>query len=236
MQAVMDPMAMMINSKIRFILLVIALFQGAVNAQFLENQQWISGNVKYKITDDLSADIEQGFRFGEMSFINTSYTDFGISYKLNKKLKFGGGYRNIYRGTWKDPQNKDDRFYLDFSFSEKFGDFRFSIRTRYQMRYRDWHTSEMGWRPQLLWRNRLTLTYKASKELGFYFSPELFTRLNDLGQPVYNQQLRLYVGGDYQIGDYLELGLFYMNQREMNTVNPEFNHVLGLNVNFTINP
>ncbi|MBX7095232.1 MAG: DUF2490 domain-containing protein [Flavobacteriales bacterium] len=224
---------MMIKKRI-YILALFLLFCGNGMAQYWDNQQWFAPSLKYSLSKELKLEFEQGFRFSEFSQINTSYSDFGLSYKINKHFKIAGGYRHIYRGTWNDPDNIDDRFYVDGSTEDKNGDFKFGWRMRFQARFRDWHTSEMGWRPQLIWRNKVSVSYKGIDHITPYINIELFTRLNDLGEKIYSQQIRYYLGADYEISKEVEVGLFYMHQREFNCKNPEFNHVIGLNLNFSL--
>ncbi len=205
-------------------------------SQIHENQQWISFDAKYKINSEFSADIEQGFRISEFSWMNTQYTDFGLTYKINSEFRVGAGYRFITRGSWFVYEHIDHRFYLDLSYRKKFGDLKITWRTRFQERFRDWHTSELGWRPQFIMRNKADFEYKLDDVFTPYISLELFTRLNDMGQNIYNQQARLYLGCSIEISQSVSVSPFFMKQNELNTSKPEYDNVWGVSVNWTINP
>lgn len=221
----------------RFAFLIgVILVSIAGKTQVHENQQWISFNAGAMIAEDLKLEVEEAFRFGEMAYMSTTYTELGLSYKFSKQFKAAVGYRLAYRGSWSDYANKDDRFNLDLVFSEKFGDVKLSWKTRYQQRYRDWHTSAEGWRPQIIWRNKITASYKVNKDLQFSGAYEMFHRLNDPGQSMYLQQNRINISTEYEFSKKLELGLFYIYQWERAVRNPEFNHIVGLSLAYVINP
>jgi len=228
-------MAAMINRKHIFSLWLWLLLPGWLCAQVYENQQWFAVAAKYKINKEFSVEVEEGFRVAYLSYMSTTYTEFALGYKFNKHFKISGGYRLIYRGSWSNWENLDNRFFTDFAYSNKFGDFKATLRTRFQLRYRDWHTSELGWRPQFINRNKLTLTYDMSQGFEPFASVELFHRLNDLGLKPYTQQARFALGLNKKLNDNLGLSVYYMFQPEFNSVKPEKDQIFGIDLSIDLN-
>lgn len=225
----------MMIKKLFFLSFVLVTVNG--NSQHTEQQQWFSAIAKYNITDALSASIEESWRTSEFSMSSQTYTSLGFGYKFNKQFKVGFDYRFAQKGSFLNTQNLDNRYNFDLAFKEKIGDVRFSLRTRFQSRYRDVFTSKNGKIPQNYSRNKMEISYKLPNDLTIGFSTELFIHLSEAkDRNKYLDEIRYGLIADYSFGENHTLSAFWYYRDKMNYENPENINVIGLSYEFLINP
>ena len=193
----------------------------------------------------------------------------GLDYKLAKWLKASAGYTFLYdnneRIAYSDQSDVDDgdfdqvgmpkkraeywaprhRFNVSLTLDKKlFGDFRFSLRERWQYTYRPEHTVNERWsyldnaydgksktysgKGKNVLRSRLQVEYdKKGLALTPYVNAELFNAWSV-------QKMRFNVGLDWKLSKHHSLGLFYRYQHVYNDdddYEPNI-HMLGLGYKF----
>ncbi len=109
------------------------------------------------------------------------HTTLGLSYKVNDYLKLGVGYAmiNPYSSSNSASKSSRHRLMLDATGSLRFGDWRLSLRERFQATYRSGDMNEyQNPRTALTLKSRLKLSYKGLRRLEPYAYIELRNTLN----------------------------------------------------------
>lgn len=109
------------------------------------------------------------------------HTTLGLSYKVNDYLKLGVGYAmiNPYSSSNSAFKSSRHRLMLDATGSLRFGDWRLSLRERFQATYRSGDMNEyQNPRTALTLKSRLKLSYKGLRRLEPYAYIELRNTLN----------------------------------------------------------
>jgi hypothetical protein len=229
-------MMLMIKIFRYFFVTAVLLSAGSLYGQQTFSNQWLSASVRAKIADNFYLDLEEGWRISDWTVTSATYTDLMLSYKINKQFRIGAGYRHIQRGGFVDADNFDHRFYSDFSFREKFGDIKLTARTRFQSRYRDPFTSETGMIPQLMFRNKAELSYNLPGPFLPYISYEHFLLVKEAkNRGPYSVQQRMQIGLEYSISKQSSIAVGYIYQNELNSKNPETDHILNISFGYNIN-
>ncbi|MCB9235353.1 MAG: DUF2490 domain-containing protein [Bacteroidia bacterium] len=217
------------------LLLAGIFFCGILPAQsrLLENGQWFGASISQDIKKDFKWSYEQDlrFRYG-MYIVDNYFNELGVDYKLHKYLTVKFKYRIGF-----DDINIRPRFYQRFNLDFK-TDYRwkkasltFTWRPRIQVRLRPGEGQmQQSWHL----RNKLDISYKLNKKFDFWWSGELFHRLNEPGRNPFADELRNYLGVDVDLGKRKEISLYYMNSYEMHVEDPYTTHVLGAQFNYEL--
>lgn len=147
----------------------------------------MSFSVDKKIARGLHVNLEEEIRIDDnFSSFNRLHTTLGISYKVNNNVKVGIGYALIApyssdSGAFKAVRH---RLMADATGSLRLGDWRLSLKERFQATYR---TGDMNVyqapRTALTLKSRLKLSYKGMRKMEPYTFVEL---RNTLNAPVIN--------------------------------------------------
>ena len=142
----------------------------------------LSFTLDKKITRGLHVSLEEEVRFdNNFSSFDRSQTTVALSYKVNDNLKFGLGYAmiNPYSSSNNAFKNSRHRFMLDVTGGIHFGNWRLSLKERFQATYRSGDMNEyQNPRTALILKSRLKLQYKGMRRLEPYASFELRNTLN----------------------------------------------------------
>ena len=174
-----------------------------------------SAAVSWKATDRLSVGLEEEARLYDMSF-GRLYTTADLSYKFGRHLKAGAGYSYIAvsdEGEWKNRH----RGFADVTGSVKVGDFKLSLRERFQATYKAYDINTFQ-QPQTAYalKSRFKVVYDIPRcSWNPYISAELRTALNavdysSLGtttqtagtvsySDVYNNRLKMVAGTEWRM-------------------------------------
>ena len=184
-----------------------------------DTELWTGGTFKLRLNKNFRIDIEEQLRFNDtISSRKSSFTEFGLKYRINKRWALKGNYRYVVRPT----NNNKSRFSLDtyYSWSKK----KKPISIQYRLRLQDAKESNTG-RKSTHIRNKITVGYNLAKLVDPSISYEIYYRLNQKNE---FRTWRLTGGLDWRISKQIDLTTFYRYQKEINVNNPEAQHILGL--------
>ena len=191
---------------IGFIIIVSIIAQICFAFENNDFQYWNSETISGKLTDTWTADIEQGFRFGnDASDFYHQYSDLGFTCPgLTDWFKFGINYRLVFEES-NDEWNYENRPHLNAILQYNIHGFKLSNRSR--LEYRDKESGDDGWR----YRNKFSIKIpiKITRfEIQPYAAEEFFIDFN-IKQINRN---RLYSGFAFKITKKLSGEIFYLRQ------------------------
>jgi len=142
----------------------------------------VSLSVDKKLTKGLHLSLEEEIRLDDnFSSFNRLHTTLGLSYKLNEHLKLGIGYAmiNPYSQSNSAFKSSCHRLMVDATAGIRFGDWRLSLKERFQATYQSGDMNEYQKpRTVLTLKSRLKLSYKGFRSVEPYASVELRNTLN----------------------------------------------------------
>lgn len=142
----------------------------------------LSVSVDKKLARGLHVSLEEEIRMdNNFGSFDRFHTTLGLSYKVNDYLKLGVGYAmiNPYSSSNSAFKGSRHRLMLDATGSLRFGDWRLSLRERFQATYRSGDMNEyQNPRTALTLKSRLKLSYKGLRRLEPYAYVELRNTLN----------------------------------------------------------
>lgn len=142
----------------------------------------LSVSVDKKLARGLHVSLEEEIRMdNNFGSFDRFHTTLGLSYKVNDYLKLGVGYAmiNPYSSSNSAFKSSRHRLMLDATGSLRFGDWRLSLRERFQATYRSGNMNEyQNPRTALTLKSRLKLSYKGLRRLEPYAYIELRNTLN----------------------------------------------------------
>ena len=169
----------------------------------------LSVSVDKKLARGLHISLEEEIRMdNNFGSFDRFHTTLGLTYKVNDYLKLGVGYAMINPYSSSDGAFKSSRhrLMLDATGGLRFGDWRLSLRERFQATYRSGDMNEyQNPRTALTLKSRLKLSYKGLRRLEPYAYVEL---RNTLNAPVISAS---YDGTNYltsALSQYGEVGWF----------------------------
>lgn len=142
----------------------------------------LSVSVDKKLARGLHVSLEEEIRMdNNFSSFDRFHTTLGLSYKVSDYLKLGVGYAmiNPYSSSNSAFKSSRHRLMLDATGSLRFGDWRLSLRERFQATYRSGDMNEyQNPRTALTLKSRLKLSYKGLRRIEPYAYVELRNTLN----------------------------------------------------------
>lgn len=142
----------------------------------------LSVSIDKKLARGLHVSLEEEIRMdNNFGSFDRFHTTLGLSYKVNDYLKLGLGYAmiNPYSSSNSAFKSSRHRLMLDATGSLRFGDWRLSLRERFQATYRSGDMNEyQNPRTALTLKSRLKLSYKGLRRLEPYAYIELRNTLN----------------------------------------------------------
>ena len=142
----------------------------------------LSVSVDKKLARGLHVSLEEEIRMdNNFGSFDRFHTTLALSYKVNDYLKLGVGYAmiNPYSSSNSAFKSSRHRLMLDATGSLRFGDWRLSLRERFQATYRSGDMNEyQNPRTALTLKSRLKLSYKGLRRLEPYAYIELRNTLN----------------------------------------------------------
>jgi hypothetical protein len=204
-------------------------------AQSDDFQLWSGVSLDISITKKISFEIEEEVRLKDNAAeIDMYFTDAGISYNFWNNFKLAGNYRYIRKYEPEGVYSNMHKYYIDLEYENNIRRWEYSIRTRYQSRYRNIRSSELGFKPENHSRNKVCLAY------DIYRSPlkpelccEIYYQLNN---PDGNKidKIRLSPGLNYSINRANRIKIFYMIEKELSVKNPATNYILGIGYTYRL--
>lgn len=164
-----------------------------------------------------------------------TYFDFGLTYRISKKWRIQTDYIFIPRRELPTTNYIiRHQYFVALMFRHKQGPFIINARTlaQYQMED-DWFyvrdAFETGNWSDWVWRNKVILRYKPKslKQLRPYFAYENnIARFID--SKLYLNRNRFFVGFEYELNLFNELGVYYMYQQNTNRNRPSEVYNIGI--------
>lgn len=140
-----------------------------------------------KLAKGLHLRLEEEIRFdNNFSSLDRLHTTLGLTYKLNNYVKLGIGYAmiNPYSSSNSAFKNSRHRMMIDVTGGLRFGNWRLSLKERFQATYRTGDMNEyQNPRTALALKSRLKLSYKGLNRMEPYAYAEI---RNTLNAPVIN--------------------------------------------------
>jgi hypothetical protein len=200
---------------------------------------WNTLNVTYKLNSKWSLLFTQEMRLREnCTRLNLFYTNFGVSYAINKSIKVGLVYRHIDKYLEINNFSFRNRLMADVTYKKDIKKWGFSARQRFQIEWMDYYTSELGHLPQIFSRTKAEVSYDITPKFSPYISTEFRAQIID---PLNNNdddnlsRNRTIFGFDYILNPAIKVGAFFVHQAEFNTVTPQIINIVGLECNFNLN-
>lgn len=142
----------------------------------------LSVSIDKKLARGLHVSLEEEIRMdNNFGSFDRFHTTLGLSYKVSDYLKLGVGYAmiNPYSSSNSTFKSSRHRLMLDATGSLRFGDWRLSLRERFQATYRSGDMNEyQNPRTALTLKSRLKLSYKGLRRIEPYAYVELRNTLN----------------------------------------------------------
>ena len=208
---------------------------------------------KKKLNSKWSISLEGEWRSRDNAKTNDRWSaGLAVDYKVAKWLKASAGYTFLYDHNEKtnnsgkkyaDYWGTRHRFNVSLTASQRLGDFKFSLRERWQYTYRPEKTVQRYYVSDGSEADEHTYTGKGKNVLRSRFQIE-YDKKNFALKPYANVELfnawslektRLTVGTDWELSKQHSLGAFYRYQIvNSNDFDDEVNrHILGLTYKFT---
>jgi len=191
-------------------------------SQETDVQLWLTAGIRKDLGKKFRLYYEQGYRGDEfMAHIKTLTFEAGGFYKPWKFIWVGGYYRHY--DNFKDYRNNNLTGIL--LLREELDRFDLKLKSRYIYEFADEQEAEH------FLRERLSVGYDipnfkinpfVASELTFHFQPE----------KTETEQIRLYIGGDYQIAKHHSIDFYYRYSHDMNVKNPYNVHTIGVDYAF----
>lgn len=192
-------------------------------------ESWNCITAEYKFTSKITAWTSQELRLNDNATHLAKYlSDFGVEYKILKKLKFNLAYRYT-RFNDNEIFKNENMFYGILEYSYKINRFTISVNERYERAYQLNGYSVLD-KLEVYNRNKAIIDYNIYKSpLLPYISYELFTYLNNPGG-IQTDKYRLFLGLKYKIKGKNVISCYYGIRHSL--IKPENSYILGLKYAF----
>jgi len=172
-------------------------------------------------------DIQPRF-LGNISGLQQGLLRPGVGYVLGQRTTAWLGYARVHTASTNGTSSNEDRFWQQFLWKPRVGDFAFQSRTRLEQRFLD-TGSDTGWR----FRHfvKVGWDFSSTSRFSLVGYDEVFINLNDTdwGQRTGFAQNRLFAGFAAKLGEAkAEIG--YLNQFIDRSGPNQMNHILSFNL------
>ena len=204
-----------------FLVLTLAFCQQACAQEFINDAAlWLSVNFEKKINKHFYLQLNQQNRITEnMTTYGRGSADLNVTYRLNKNIRFTGGYVFLKRPLPDNSYTNEHRFYSAITLKKRLGRWDFTFRNMLQLRFKNIYSSYEGKVPGIYERNKLTVKYDLNKYFNPYISEELFYPLHKGIQKGLSKS-RTAIGCTYRLSSKSQLDLYFLFQQELNAYNP----------------
>jgi hypothetical protein len=178
-------------------ILILFIMELHVCAQVNDAGLWISANIDKSFTRSLGVSFSEELRLMEnFSEATTVFSDLGLEYRFNKKVKASIHYRFLNDRRLDDTYASWNRLYLDASFKQKIKPFVITVRERLQSQFAEVYSSE-GVEPEYYSRTKVTVKLDLNRKISPYLSTECFHPFNNPAAR-FIDKVRYSAGMEYQ--------------------------------------
>ena len=196
------------------------------------------GIVELGFEQKLAKGLELGLE-GEGRF-NHNFTSFNrlkvgaeldYSFLKKKRLKVSvSGFYLLYN-CYGTPEHRG-RIMGALTYTEKFSDFKLSLRARVQSTFYDMQRGYHKFNPKTYLRGRLQFDYTFPKlKMSVYASTEFFLRIYQKDR-IFIDNFRTIAGLNFKVGNGHTMGVFLRMDNEIQVSEPENVYYIGLKYNF----
>lgn len=197
---------------------------------------WSTATFDFRVTKPWSITLSEQFRFKtNSSELDAFFTELETQYKFKNGIAIGGGYRFIVDKTDNKRLNDlEERFHADISYKFDIKRFEFQARLRGQMRDDIGENKvDDGDYPRRALRLKLEAKYNIKKwKYDPVISAEIFRENGKYVTANFNK-FRATIGTSYEFKKAGEISLFYRFQRDLNTLYPLNENIIGFQYKFT---
>jgi predicted porin len=176
---------------------------------------WYSISAEKEVFKNLDLGLDANIRtYNKASEIEEFFFDFGLTYKLNKYISAGAGYR------FTEFKEDDDKFHIRHKWLADLrgkitpGDFDISLRLRFQQRFKTYYEDENDTETKDIGRVRFKTLYDIpSFPVNPYISAELFFPMFTTAERSIEKK-RFVAGAEYNISKKHSVEAEYMFQRD----------------------
>lgn len=181
---------------------------------------------------DLGLEGEGRFNHNFTSFNRLKIgADLEYSFLKKKRLKVSvGGFYLLYN-RYGTPEHRG-RIMGALTYTEKFSDFKLSLRARVQSTFYDMQRGYHKFNPKTYLRGRLQFDYTFSQlNMSIFASTEFFLSLY-IKNDIFIENFRTIAGCNFKVGNGHTLGVFLRVDNEVQVSEPENVYYIGLKYNF----
>lgn len=191
-------------------------------------------DITKELTKKIDLQLEEEIRLNQdATEFDRVMTTLGAKYSFNKIFDAGLFYTWIYANNQKDGYYEHrHRFGGWLQAGKKYNRFKFSVKEKFLMTYRDEDLGNYKYNPKSYLRSKFEIAYDVPKiPLKPYISAEMHYQLNN---PDGNQtdKWRYTAGMEYDFSKKLGLDLFYRVDDEVNVNNPVRTSVIGAMIKY----
>jgi len=199
---------------------------------------WTSVNLEKGINEQWTVFLGGELRLKEnLERVDLFYLNTGLEYKAFKNLKTSLSYGFIEKLNDKGFFSFRHRVVWDVILKKELRRFNFSYRQRFQMQFKNVYSSELGYFPELISRNRFQMKYEINKYLYPYISLEFRQQIRNAGVPELNglfYQRRYLIGLEYRISSRSAIEPYYFLNHTYNVVSSTNASVIGIQFNYKL--
>ena len=205
-----------------------------VSAQQSDFGIWMGVEVKKKISSKFSLDFSQQAITRENSAqTDKFFSQFGLNFKLSKKLKLSLSYRLIQNKEIDFVYHYGNRLQTDLTLFQKINNLKFYYRIRFQNQYNDFFSSEDGRNANRVFRQRASLEYDFGRRLVPAISVEYFYDVQSfIPNQLSGERYRATV--NYEINNKNQVQVFYQFQNKWNVKLPVNSYIIGFMYGFDL--
>ncbi len=209
------------------ILISIFIFSSSfyLTAQENDFQSWHSMSLKKEINKTTDFNLKAGVRFREnSSLFAKNFIDLRCKKELNKRISVSLGYRYINSSNREFILLKQNRFYFDLNYKNKF-----SKRLSYSVRNR-WQNQTSIYKYERVFRQKFSLEYNVRKtKITPYCAVEYFS--NSFDQI---NKLRSTIALSYPISKDIDIDFAYRMQNEFLVNNPQTIFIFESKISYSL--
>ena len=191
---------------------------------------WLNTEQSFRVHDDWELGSEQAFRT-ENTFAKQSFIGFSVKYKGLNFLDPKFAYRFVGRPHSFAAEDIGHRFQLDLNHKRRLLDFDIKLRNRYQIRYRNWFSSEQGNLPDIYTRLKIDLSYPIAKDWEVGIGNEYWLRLSG-NEGSFIDRTRISLDLEYELNKESKIALSYIYQKQLQVSAPETVNILSVEYSY----
>lgn len=210
-----------------FLNLFLFLLCSANYAQRNDAALWADIVLEKRIVPKLTVHFKEAIRVGQnVTQLNYSYSDIGLTFKINKNIQTSLDYRFIRKLQVENYISLRHRVYFTLELKKKLKPFTLNARFIFQSQLEDVYSREKGKIPDYYERTKLTVKYDLNRFTP-YLATELYINIIRWEQLLPNRY-RLFAGFNYELNKMNGLEIYYLFERQFNQKNPLTNYVVGI--------